>query len=261
MLIDSHCHLDAAEFDADRDLVVARARAAGLGLLVVPAVAADAFERAADAGRRYPECRIAYGIHPLYAERAAPERDLAMLEQRLAAGEVVAVGEIGLDLYQGHPDFDRQQRVFVAQLELARRFDLPVLLHVRRAVDAVLKQLRRIRVPGGIAHAFNGSRQQADQMIGLGFGLGFGGAMSYPGSRRIRELAATLPLSAIVLESDAPDMPPAWARGQRNEPAQVARYAQVLAELRDVPRELVEEETSRNVGRCLPRCGLGRRAA
>ena len=261
MLIDSHCHLDAAEFDADRDLVVARARAAGLGLLVVPAVAADAFERAADAGRRYPECRIAYGIHPLYAERAAPERDLAMLEQRLAAGEVVAVGEIGLDLYQGHPDFDRQQRVFVAQFELARRFDLPVLLHVRRAVDAVLKQLRRIRVPGGIAHAFNGSRQQADQMIGLGFGLGFGGAMSYPGSRRIRELAATLPLSAIVLESDAPDMPPAWARGQRNEPAQVARYAQVLAELRDVPRELVEEETSRNVGRCLPRRGLGRRAA
>ena len=253
MLIDSHCHLDAAEFDADRDAVVAAARSAGVGLLVVPAVEARAFDRAAAVGSRYPQCRVAYGIHPLYVDRAEPARDLAALEARLAGEQAVAVGEIGLDLYPGHPDFDRQQQLFAAQLTLARRFGLPVLLHVRRAVDAVLKQLRRIEVPGGIAHAFNGSRQQAEQLIGLGFKLGFGGAMSYTGSRRIRELAATLPLAAIVLESDAPDMAPAWARGQRNEPVQVARYADVLAELRETPRDVIEAQTSANVLACLPR--------
>jgi Tat protein secretion system quality control protein TatD with DNase activity len=160
-------------------------------------------------GRVIPGCVAAYGIHPLYVMRAA-EADLAVLRDWLAGERPVAVGEIGLDFFVADLDPARQEHFFVEQLKLAREFDLPVLLHVRRSVDAVLKQLRRHRVRGGIAHAFNGSRQQADAFIGLGFKLGFGGTLTYPGSTRIRALAAELPLDAIVLETDAPDIPPAW---------------------------------------------------
>ena len=145
----------------------------------------------------------------------------------------------------------RQLAFFVAQLALARRHDLPVILHVRRAVDPVMKQLRRSGVRGGIAHAFNGSLQQAQMFIDLGFRLGFGGAMSFEGSSRIRALARALPLSASALETDAPDMAPAWARGERNEPASLARYATLLAELRGIDREEVVETTGRNLSEVL----------
>ncbi|MCB1958458.1 MAG: TatD family hydrolase, partial [Rhodocyclaceae bacterium] len=254
MLIDSHCHLDAAEFDDDRAEVMQRATAAGVEMIVVPAVAARQFDGTARTVAAYAVCRAAYGIHPLYVGEADPERDLARLEARLADAGVVAVGEIGLDLYPGHPDPILQERLFAEQLRLARRLDLPVLLHVRRAVDGVMKHLRRTEVPGGIAHAFNGSLQQARQLIARGFKLGFGGAMTFTGSRRIRALAADLPLDAIVLESDAPDMAPAWGQGTRNEPNNVARYASTLAELRGISIEEVIAATGRNVLSCLPRC-------
>ena len=236
MLIDTHCHLDAAEFAADRDAVVATARAAGVAAIVVPAVAAATFADVRDCCRRYPACYPAYGIHPLYVDRAT-DKDLATLRDWLASeagGDcpAVAVGEIGLDYYHAGHDAARQQHFLDAQLRIARDFDLPVLLHVRRAVDAVLKALRRAGVRGGIAHAFNGSRQQAEMFMQLGFKLGFGGAMTYPGSTRIRHLAASLPLEAIVLETDAPDIPPFWLAGGRNAPGELAAIAAVLAELR-----------------------------
>ena len=231
MLIDTHCHLDAAEFDADRDAVHAAALAAGVERIVVPAVAVDGFPMTKTVVERYPGCIAAYGIHPLYVTEAR-ETDLALLREWLAAEKPVAVGEIGLDGYVTDSDPARQEFFFVEQLKLAREFDLPVLLHVRRAVDPVLKHLRRIGVRGGIAHAFNGSRQQADAFIKLGFKLGFGGAMTFSGSTRIRALAAGLPLDAIVLETDAPDIPPAWLGGGRNAPAQLPRIAALLAELR-----------------------------
>jgi TatD DNase family protein len=167
-------------------------------------------------------------------------------------GGAIAVGEIGLDFFVADHDAALQERVFRAQLKLARRFGLPVILHVRRAVDAILKQLRTIEVPGGIAHAFNGSRQQADMFIAMGFKLGFGGAMSYDGSRRIRSLAAGLPLDSIVLETDAPDMPPAWAGGRRNEPANIRRYAEILGELRGLGWQEVAAATTHNAGSVLP---------
>lgn len=250
-LIDTHCHLDAAEFDGDREDVVAEARRAGVGAIVVPAVSRAGFESVRSHAASRPGCFHALGIHPLYVGEAA-EGDLDELRRRLAAGGAVAVGEIGLDFFvEGH-DRARQEWFFAEQLKLAREAQLPVLLHLRRAQDTILKHLRRIPVAGGIAHAFNGSWQQAQAFLALGFKLGFGGAMTWDRALRLRELAARLPWEAIVLETDAPDMPPAWARGQRNTPAQLARIAQCLAGLRGVAVRQVIERTSENACAVLP---------
>ncbi len=251
VLIDTHCHLDAAEFDADRPAVADRAGRAHVARIVVPAVERANFGAVAAICREYPACVPAYGIHPIYVDRARDE-DLVALERALDDEAPVAVGEIGLDFFVQPRDEARQVRWFADQLQIARRRELPVLLHVRRAVDAVLRELRRVRVPGGIAHAFNGSRQQADEFIRLGFRLGFGGAMTFDRATRLRELAATLPLSAIVLETDAPDIPPAWIGRGRNEPAELPRIAAVLAELRGIPVEEVVAATGANARAVLP---------
>ncbi|UCV18664.1 TatD family hydrolase [Ferribacterium limneticum] len=251
MLIDTHCHLDAAEFDADRDAVYAAATAAGVGRIVVPGVTVNRKFRPKSKIADYPGCLEAYGIHPLYVDQSSPE-DLSRLRDWLQQAPPVAVGEIGLDFYVSGLDIERQTHFFIEQLKLAREFDLPVLLHVRRAIDPVLKQLRRIGVRGGIAHAFNGSRQQADEFIKLGFALGFGGAMTFSGSTRIRELARTLPLESIVLETDAPDIPPAWLNGGRNAPAELPRIAEVLAELRGISLPALVAQTAANARAVLP---------
>lgn len=251
MLIDTHCHLDAAEFDADRDAVQTAALAAGVGRIVVPGVAVDGFDKLKTVVERYPTCVAAYGIHPLYVDTAGAN-DLSVLREWLLRERPVAIGEIGLDAYVADSDPVLQEHYFVEQLKLAHEFDLPVLLHVRRAVDAVLKQLRRFRVPGGIAHAFNGSRQQADEFIKLGFKLGFGGAMTYAGSTRIRELAIRLPLESIVLETDAPDMSPVWLNRGRNAPAELAAIAGVFAELRGMSVAEISSATSANARQVLP---------
>jgi TatD DNase family protein len=233
-MIDTHCHLDAAEFDMDRSSVHAAALAAGVSGIIVPGVAVSAFPRQKQALAGLSRCVAVYGIHPLYVDRAG-EQDLAELRDWLQREQPPAVGEIGLDFYVPGSDVARQKSFFIAQLKLAREFDLPVILHVRRAVDAVLHELRRVGVCGGIAHAFNGSRQQADAFIKLGFKLGFGGAATYDGSRRIRQLAACLPEDSIVLETDAPDIPPAWLDRGRNEPGELPRIAAEIAAMRGVP--------------------------
>ncbi|MBA3997764.1 MAG: DNAase [Candidatus Accumulibacter sp.] len=261
MLIDTHCHLDAAEFAADRAAVAQAAQAAGVTRIVVPTIETANFAAVRECCARYPGCVPAYGIHPLYVGRAA-EADLDTLRdwlRREADGPQppVAVGEIGLDFFLPDADRARQEFFFVEQLKIARDFDLPVLLHVRRAQDAILKQLRRVfgktRGRGGIAHAFNGSRQQADAFVALGFKLGFGGTLTFPRALRIRELAATLPLDAIVLETDAPDMPPAFLGGARNAPQHLPRIAAELAGLRGLAVEDVAQATSRNARAVLPR--------
>lgn len=245
MWIDTHCHLDAAEFSADRDAVFAAAQAAGVGVIIVPAVETANFPAVRDCCRRYTGCVAAYGIHPMFTPQAKDE-DLGILREWLSRERPVAVGEIGLDYFV--PGFDpvRQQHFFVEQLKLAREFDLPVLLHVRRAIDPILRELRRIRVPGGIAHAFNGSRQQAEAFISLGFKLGFGGAMTWPRATRLRELAATLPAESIVLETDAPDIPPVFVGQGRNSPEFLPKIAITLAELRGVSPEIVADFSRRN---------------
>ena len=256
MLIDTHCHLDAAEFDLDRDVVHAAALAVGVEQILVPSVAVDRFNCVKTTVAGYSGCVAAYGIHPLFVTQAK-ESDLTVLHDWLLREKPVAVGEIGLDFYVPEQDPLRQEFFFVEQLKLAREFNLPVLLHVRRSVDAILKQLRRIKVPGGIAHAFNGSRQQADEFIKLGFKLGFGGSMTYSGSTRIRQLAASLPLESIVLETDGPDMAPAWLAGRRNAPAELIRIAAVLAELRELNPERIAEQTTLNTRAIVPKIDLG----
>lgn len=251
MWIDTHCHLDAAEFSADRDVVAAAAVEAGVKKIVVPAVAVQNFAAVRDCCQRYPGCVAAYGIHPMYTPQAVDD-DLLTLREWLVYERPVAVGEIGLDHFVPGLDPVRQQHFFIEQLKLAREFDLPVLLHVRRAVDPVLKALRQVGVRGGIAHAFNGSRQQAEMFISLGFKLGFGGAMTWPRATRLRELAATLPADSIVLETDAPDIPPVFVGQGRNSPAYLPRIAAVLAELREVPLAAVEVLSQRNAESVLP---------
>lgn len=259
MLIDTHCHLDADEFDADRDEVVARARAAGVTMMVLPAAHVDHFAKVAEVARRYG-CAYALGIHPLWIDRSR-EDDIGALRSAVAVAmddpRFVAVGEIGLDFYVPGLDVDRQQWFYREQLKVARDFGLPVILHVRRSQDALLKYLRLHPVTGGIAHAFNGSEDQAQRFVKAGFRLGFGGAMTYDGSLRIRRLAATLPDDAWVIETDAPDIAPQWLRRAggtlRNEPAELARIAETIGRLRGVSVEEVALRNRRNACAALPR--------
>jgi TatD DNase family protein len=246
MFIDTHCHLDATEFEGAQADLLCNAHAAGVSRMVLPSVARANFDMVFALCQKYPSCSPAYGIHPMYVGDAVPD-DLAVLRNCLAQRSPIAVGEIGLDFFIQHYDRARQEYFFVEQLKLAREFDLPVLLHIRRAQDVVLKHLREHPVRGGIAHAFNGSRQQADEFIKLGFKLGFGGAMTYSRATKLRELAATLPLDAIVLETDAPDIPPEFLeRGLPNEPQYLPRIAQTLAELRGLSLEEIARVTTAN---------------
>ncbi len=250
--IDTHCHLDASEFGGNAAALVAQAQATGVSTLVIPAVERANFASVQNLCVQHPSCAPAYGIHPMYVERATPA-DLDVVRSYLQQPNVVAVGEIGLDFFVENFDQERQEFYFSAQLKLAREFDLPVLLHIRRAQDTILKHLRRTPVRGGIAHAFNGSPQQAAEFIKLGFKLGFGGAMTYSRASKLRELARTLPLESIVLETDAPDIPPDFlARGEPNKPQYLPRIAQTLAELRGLPLDEIARITSANALDVLP---------
>ena len=266
--IDTHCHLDAPEFAADLPAVRERARQAGVGLCVWPAVQAADFDRVRALATVHGDA-YALGIHPLFTPNAQ-EQDLHTLDQALTQAQgdphLVAVGEIGIDGWVPGLDMARQQHFYRAQLALAQRHGLPVLLHVRRSADALLSGLRQCPVVGGIAHAFNGSRQQADQFIAMGFKLGFGGALTFERALQLRRLARELPLNALVLETDAPDIPPRWlyriqaerAQGVamgRNEPAELVRIAQCLADLRGMAVADLALSTTANALQALPKSG------
>lgn len=259
MLIDTHCHLDAAEFESDRDAVIVRAVDAGVRCMVLPAVRVSDFSGVAALAQRHSALRYALGIHPLCVD-TAQDHDLILLRQAiesaLADTAFVAVGEIGLDGFVPVADPQRHEHFFVEQLRLARDFDLPVILHVRRAQDRVLKYLRRMGVRGGIAHAFNGSQQQAEHFISQGFALGFGGAMTFERALQIRRLAVYFDSQHYVLETDAPDIAPAWHWGARNAPEELPRIAQVLGELRGQHVDSIAAHTGANALRVLPRLTL-----
>jgi TatD DNase family protein len=270
MWIDTHCHLDAAEFDADRDAVRAHARAQGVSLCVIPAVERAHWAGVAQLAHRHGDA-YALGIHPLYVPQASDDDVLALdqaLSERQGDPRLVAVGEIGLDFFVPalcEPTMrERQWLFYTAQLKLAQKHQLPVILHVRRSADLLLKGLRQHPVGSGMAHAFNGSAQQAQNFVGMGFALGFGGTLSYERALQLRRLARELPLEALVLETDAPDMPPHWlyqtaeqrAQGQaqgRNSPAELPRIAQVLANVRGVSLGALAQASTRNAQRVLPK--------
>jgi len=274
--IDTHCHLDASEFAHDVAAVRARARERGVRHCVLPAVEVAHFDRVRRLAHAFGDS-YALGIHPLYVQQAA-EEDLTRLDAALTAHRddprLVAVGEIGLDYFvpelMASPLRERQEYFYGEQLKLARQHGLPVILHVRRSADMLLKGLRTVGNGGyqwqGIAHAFNGSPQQAQAFIALGLKLGFGGALTYERAQNLRRLATELPLESIVLETDAPDMPPHWLyrtaeqRGNgeaqgRNEPGELPRIAQVLAELRRQPIERIAAASTASA--CLALPGIG----
>jgi TatD DNase family protein len=267
MWIDTHCHLDAPEFSGDLAAVRSRAAASGVVHCVLPAVAPANFETVRSLAHRWGDS-YALGIHPMCTGDAS-EADLLLLDRALSAHRedprLVAVGEIGLDYFVPGLDAPRQEHFYREQLALARRHGLPVLLHVRRSADQLLKELRQIG-GGGIAHAFNGSAQQAAEFVKLGFRLGFGGTVTYERALRIRKLARDLPLSALVLETDAPDIPPHWlyktaderqggAPQGRNEPGELPRIGEVLAQLRGLSPQDLAAATFANACEALPRLG------
>ncbi len=248
MLTDSHCHLDASEFDHDRAEVVERARAAGVARQIVPAVDAAGWPKLREVCAAAPGLHPAYGLHPMYLERHRPAH-LVQLRQWIERERPVAVGECGLDYHVEGLDRDAQQVFFDGQLRLAREFGLPVIVHARRAVDAVIAAVRRIDGLRGVVHSFSGSLQQAEQLWGLGFLVGLGGPVTYERANRLRKLAATMPLEFLLLETDAPDQPDAGIRGQRNEPARLTSVLDTIAELRGQPAAEVAAATGANAGR------------
>ena len=264
MWIDTHCHLDASEFDADRADVTDADAAAGVTGIVLPAVAVANFDVVRGLAHADPRCVYALGIHPLYS-RAAGQADLDELRRQVTASiddpRLVAIGEIGLDFFVPGLDAAHQTWLYAEQLKIARDFDLPVLLHVRKSQDQILAQLRRAGVRQGIAHAFNGSHDQAHHYVTHGMKLGFGGNVTFSRARQIRRLAAELPIESIVLETDAPDIAPAWLSDDqfgeqhkaRNTPAEVVGVARVMAELRGVSERELADTMWRNSVAALPR--------
>jgi len=263
MWIDTHCHLDAPEFADSLDAIIQRAADKNVKAILLPAVKAADCASVKGLAHQYsqqiPGLVYTLGIHPLYTNQAQ-ESDIQILESHiidsLSDPRFVGVGEIGLDYFVEDLDPHQQEFFFNAQLDLAQKYQLPVILHIRRSQDAILKALRRRNIPSGIAHAFNGSFQQAEQFIELGFTLGFGGAATYERALQIRRLLKELPLDSIVTETDAPDIPPAWLRGEGipfNEPAFLPRIAKELASVRGVSDADFSSAVWRNAMQALPR--------
>ncbi|TDV20784.1 TatD family hydrolase [Paraburkholderia caballeronis] len=259
MWIDTHCHLDAAEFDADRAAVADAARRAGVARVVIPAVARENFATVRELAHRLDGGVYALGIHPLHTPQARDD-DLDLLRREIEASlddpRFVGIGEIGLDFFVPGLDAARQQHFYDAQLRLARDYDLPAICHVRKSQDPVLKGLRKYGVRRGIAHAFNGSFQQAHAYVDHGMHLGFGGNLTFERALQIRRLAQQLPLDAIVMETDAPDISPSWLYRERNTPDQVPRIGEVLAQLRGIGPDELALGTTANARAALPRLAL-----
>jgi TatD DNase family protein len=248
VLVDSHCHLDAPEFDRDRDAVIARARAAGVSRQVVPAVSAAGWPKLRDICADTDGLFPAYGLHPMFLQEHRDEH-LAELDDWIQRERPCAIGECGLDFFVDGLDPRAQQHFFDGHLELAREHALPLIVHARRSVDAVIASIKRIGGLRGVVHSFSGSAEQARQLAQLGFMIGLGGPVTYERANRLRKLAASVPIESLLLETDAPDQPDAGIRGQRNEPARLANVLQVVASLRGETPAAIAAATSANAGR------------
>ena len=257
MWIDSHCHLDAPEFDADRDEVVAQSRADGVEAIINLPGHVDHFAQAKATRERYG-CLTGFGIHPMWVAGPAghsSREHIAVLRQWVKREKPDLIGEIGLDFFVADFNQSEQEWFFAEQLKIARDFDLPVSLHVRRSQDHLLKHLRRIKVRGGFAHAFNGSAQQAQEFVKLGFCLGFGGTATFPQAQRVRALLRDVPLENVVVETDAPDIPPSFlgtmGSTARNSPVFLPQIGVLLASVRGITAESFAAATTDNVRRII----------
>ena len=249
-LIDSHCHLDLSEFDADRERILSHCEQLGVKKIVVPGVVASSWNRLITICQQSNMLYPALGLHPMFMDKHQAE-DLIKLTENIALHKPVAIGEIGLDFYIPEHDKASQILLFEQQLTIAKKTDLPVILHVRKAHDQTLLLLKKHSVKGGIIHAFNGSEQQAQQYIKLGFLFGVGGAITHKQATRLRQLFSILPLSSLVLETDAPDMPLADMPEQRNTPENIPTILGSLAEIRSESRADIATMTTNNSKRIL----------
>jgi len=236
-LIDTHCHLDFEVFEQDRHLIINRAKQAGVEKVIVPGVTADKWPALIDFARKHDNIEYALGLHPYFIGQHE-DADLLALRDLLGKSSAIAVGEIGLDYFDKTLNREKQLYFFEAQIKIAQEFSLPIIVHARKSHDDVIRLLKSIHfTQGGIMHAFNGSLQQAEQFIQLGFKLGFGGMLTYKKSSKLRNLATELPIEAIVLETDAPDMTGASHQGERNSPEYLPEVLQVLSGLREQSEE------------------------
>ncbi len=247
-LIDAHSHFDDESFDVDREAALQRAEAVGVEAQVIAAVKADWWPRIRGLCRQHPSLYPSYGLHPMYLADHRPAH-LTQLAEWIARERPVAIGECGLDFYIDDPRPEQQQRYFEGQLALARDSALPVIIHARRSVEEVINTLRRYPGTTGVLHSYSGSEQQAERLIGMGFCLSFGGPVTYERAKRLQRLVATLPLNAILLETDAPDQPSASHRGERNEPAFLPEILESISRLRDETPETIAEQTRLNTCR------------
>ncbi|MEE9327660.1 MAG: TatD family hydrolase [Cocleimonas sp.] len=244
-LIDSHTHLDFADFDNDRQQVITKAKEQGVSDIIVSATTAKRWAVLKEVADSCACCHPAYGLHPMFMQQHH-KGDIDKLKQWLETERAVAIGEIGLDFFIENYQADEQIQLFVAQVEIASELNLPVIIHARKSLDIILKNLRQFKNLTGSIHSFSGSEQQAQQCIDLGFYLSFGGPITYTRATRLRKLVSKLPLDSILLESDSPDQPDASHYQQRNEPAYISNVAQVIAELQDIEVDQVANVTTRN---------------
>lgn len=244
-ITDTHCHLDVTDFDSDRHLILKNCRLLGVSKIIVPAIESKTWPKVLELCHAEQGLYPALGLHPVFIKQHTSE-DIPKLEKLLEKSPPIAIGEIGLDFYIKELDQQRQLELFETQLVIAKNNNLPVVLHVRKAHDQVLQLLKKIKVKGGFCHAFNGSMQQAEKYIELGFKLGFGGTLTYENSTKIHKLAKELPLDAIVLETDAPDMVVESHRGERNSPEYIAEVLTALAKIRNESIEFIAMQTTKN---------------
>ena len=235
-LVDSHCHLDDDRFDADRDQIVARAKAQNVSRIVIPATTANRWGKvklvSQSSGALFP----AYGLHPMFMSQHQAQ-NLTELDAWLDREKPVAVGECGLDFFVSRADEKQQIEIFNAQLQIARNHHLPLIIHVRKAMDQVISLLRKQASLTGVIHSFGGSLQQAQQLIDLGFKLGISATVGFERASKLRSVVAAVPDYALLIESDAPDQPGAKHRGQRNEPAFIVEQLITIAALRNLPTD------------------------
>lgn len=247
MLIDSHCHLDMKDFHKDRAEVIARARREGIAHMISIGIDVKSSQLALDLACRYPFISATVGCHPHDADECEPE-DLKRLSQMAAEPEVVAWGEIGLDYYRNYSKKENQRKIFEIQLDLARKAELPVIIHDRDAHQEVYTTLKKMGKGErkGVIHCFSGDKDLAEAFIALGYYISIPGTVTYKKAIQIKEVAASIPLDRMLVETDAPFLAPVPRRGKRNEPSLVNHTAREIAKLRDVPFETIAQQTTRN---------------